>query len=117
MLDKKQNEILEMFKEFEQVSHWQNKFEKFLAARVELDNFSKKNTDKGDWVSAVRKTYARALLKGLPNSIKEILFSEVDSDKKKVGEFMDSRKGLIDQDYFKNIVDEELKILRGNIQG
>ena len=49
--------------------------------------------------------------------VKEILLSEVDSDKKKVDEFMDSLKGLIDQDYFKNIVDEELKILRGNIQG
>ncbi|MCH7756001.1 hypothetical protein IH970_12885 [candidate division KSB1 bacterium] len=45
------------------------------------------------------------------------MLSEVDSDKKKVDEFMDSLKGLIDQDYFKNIVDEELKILRGNIQG
>ena len=117
MLNKEQIEILEMFKGFEQTDHWKNKWEKLIKAILNLDNFSKKNTDKGDWVSAVRKTYARALLKGLPNSIKEILFSEVDSDEKKVDEFMDSLKGLIDQDYFKNIVDEELKILRGNIQG
>ena len=112
MLDKKQIEILEIFKEFEQVSDWRNKFEKFLDARVELDNFSKKNADKNDWVSAVNKTYTRALFNNFPDSIKQILLSESDSDKKRVDELMDSLEGFADQNYLKKIIKKELKKMK-----
>ena len=110
MLDKKQ--ILEMFKEFEQMTHWRNRFEKYLDARVELDNFFEKNADEGDWVSAVNKTYTRALFNNFPDSIKQILLSESDSDKKKVDELMDSLEGFADQNYLKKIVKEELKKMK-----
>jgi len=110
MLGKKQIEILSMFRDFEQMKYPYN-LDKFYDAMMALNDFADKNTEKGEWVSDIRKTYTRAFIKNLPDSYKKVILSETDSDKKAINEFIGviEKVKVIDQDYFKAIVEEMRK--------